>query len=45
MTGNVIISDVDAVMYVVVSKAENTRFLRGVSWWPWMYDVIVEVSH
>jgi len=30
MTGNVVISEVDAIMYVVLSKAKKTRALWGI---------------
>jgi len=38
--GNVIISQVDAGMYVVQSKAEKHVRYGGISWYYWMYDVI-----
>ena len=37
MTGNFIMSKVDAVMYVVLSKAEKLA-LWGIGWYQWMYN-------
>ena len=31
MIGNVVISEVDTLLYVVISKAENPRYKRGVA--------------
>jgi hypothetical protein len=45
MTGNVVISEVDDLMCVVLSMAEKKRALWGVSWYHCMYSVINEVSH
>jgi len=42
MTDNVVISEVDAIMYVVLSKAKKTRALWGISWYQ---SAIAEVSH
>ena len=39
MTGNTVISAVDALMYVVLSKAEKTCALRGISWYHSMHDI------
>jgi hypothetical protein len=43
MTDNAVMSDVDAFMYVVLSK-EKIAFW-GISLYRWMYDVIDEVLH
>jgi len=32
MTGNVVITEVHVLMYVVLSKAEKTRTIWGISW-------------
>jgi len=45
MTGNVVISDVDTIMYVVLCKAKKTRALWGISWYRRTYSAIAEVSH
>jgi len=45
MTGNVVISEVDAIMYVVLSKAKKTRALWRISWYQRTYSAIAEVSH
>ena len=31
MIGNVVISEADTLLYVVISKAENPRYKRGVA--------------
>jgi len=43
MTGNIIIFEVDAFMYFVLCKAEETHALWGISWYHRMYDIIAEV--
>jgi hypothetical protein len=43
MTDNVVITDVRAVVYVVLSRVKETRFLWGISCYHWMCDVINEV--
>jgi len=45
MTGNVIISKVDALMYVVIKQGRRPLVLLGISWYHRMYDAISEVSH
>jgi len=37
MTGNVVLSAVDAVTYVVLSKTKKAHVLWGISWYYWMY--------
>jgi len=44
MTGNVVVSEVDALMYVVQSKAEKTRALWELSWYHRMFDATNDVS-
>jgi len=45
MSGGVVISAVDAIMYVVLSKAKKTRALWEISWYLRTYSAIAEVSH
>jgi hypothetical protein len=45
MTGNVVTSEVDAIIYVVLNKAKKTRALWGISWYQRTYSAIAEVSH
>jgi len=46
MNGNVVISVVDAVVYVVLSEAKKNHVpYGGISWYYGMYDVISWVSH
>jgi hypothetical protein len=45
MIGNVVISEVDAIMYVVLSKAKKTRALWGINWYRRTYSAIAGVSH
>jgi hypothetical protein len=45
MNDNVVISEVVALMYVVLSTAEKHVPFWGISWYHGMYDVIAEVSH
>jgi hypothetical protein len=44
MIGNVVISEVDALTYVVLSEVEK-HALWGISWYRRMFDVISEVSN
>jgi hypothetical protein len=44
MTGSVVISEVNALTHVVLSKAEKTRALLGISWYHIRYNVTTEVS-
>jgi hypothetical protein len=42
-TGNVIISAVDALKFVVLSKTEKSRALWRISWYHIMYDIWANV--
>jgi hypothetical protein len=43
MAGNVVISEVDALMYVALSEAEKTRALWGIGWYHRMCAILAEV--
>ena len=45
MTGNVVISEVAAVIQVYVVQSIKTRALWGISWYRKMYNIIDELSH
>jgi hypothetical protein len=45
MTGNVIISEVDDLVYVVLNMAEKKHMLWRISWYHRMHNAIDEVSH
>lgn len=44
MTGNAVTSEVNALIYIVLSRAENSA-LWGIRWYHIMYNTIDEVSH
>jgi len=45
MNGNVVVSEVDARMYVILSKVEKRVSCGEFSWYRRMYNVITELSH
>ena len=45
MTGNVVISEMDALNLCPCKQGRKTRTLLGISWYHRLYNVIDEVSH
>jgi len=45
VTGNVVVPEVHAVVYMVLKQGRKTRVLWGISKYQRMRDVINEVSH